>query len=766
VGDAVIASVIRELAGANLALAQDLLSQMGPSPWRDDAAEAVAVALAPASADRATGLIGLVADPTRAAQIRARVAAAIAAQNPAAAERLLASLPPSDAKTTGSLDAAVALLAAGGQPDDAVRLGSLNLQRDLAIRWIVPELARAQTRSPVSLSGSIQSPYLRSLSLADAAGEMLGRAPVPRPAPDRAAQIRPIVEWEGMAQNRALDSARAEESKVEAALALRSSDHSSLTLRIEKASPGKLYQATYDDGEHRFVWDNLAPDAAGLVALADDKHLRPEYRMRCESRTGASDPVVFDDLLKGAVVGTRRQPFGVPVSTFGGPGYLVPGLADLKRDSFGNFWLYLDHPPYAILKYGPDFSYRFALLLPGPPLAHDLDGDGNLYILHEGNWVSKHGPLGQELGAWELPTGRSPGEFISASGLAIDREAGCIYLADEMLGRVQRFGLDLRLRPLPFTPWGWIGRGDMAYTRAGEYNRDLMSYQLDRPRQLLLDGRGSLLVSCEHYISKFDLGTGKQAPFGRSPVLGWGVTFTDSAFSPSAGLDGHWQRHWLAGVDAAGDVWVADRENEFVVDPRIQVFGPDGTFQRVFDIEDSVRDVAGRPVYITSVKGLVCAAEALYLVDAAGRVYRSSSPTDIVSGGDLYLGPGAAGRQFDLSQLDESKLSLELQPGPVKHTSTGRILAADGRRGPGNCEREGSTSLGDGERSLWAPARIGEPFTVMLLDAAGTPITPTDYTVEFEEKPGLFGSCYDFFRVTNRSGLTWTGVTFVAESVG
>ncbi len=53
----------------------------------------------------------------------------------------------------------------------------------------------------------------------------------------------------------------------------------------------------------------------------------------------------------------------------------------------------------------------------------------------------------------------------------------------------------------------------------------------------------------------------------------------------------------------------------------------------------------------------------------------------------------------------------------------------------------------------------------MLLDAAGTPIAPTDYTVEFEEKPGLFGSCYDFFRVTNRSGRAWTGVTFVAESV-
>ena len=108
------------------------------------------------------------------------------------------------------------------------------------------------------------------------------------------------------------------------------------------------------------------------------------------------------------------------------------------------------------------------------------------------------------------------------------------YLADETLGRVQRFDLDLRLRPFPQTAWGWIGREDLAYTRAGEYDRELMYYQLDRPRQLALDGRGNLLVSCEHWIGRFDLATGRQMPFGANPVLGWGGTFTDSPFSASA----------------------------------------------------------------------------------------------------------------------------------------------------------------------------------------------------------------------------------------
>jgi len=540
---------------------------------------------------------------------------------------------------------------------------------------------------------------------------------------------------------------------------------SALIVRIDNAAPGKLYRVSYDDGKHRFVWDNLRPDASGTVTLTDDRYLRPEYRLRCESRTGPADPVVFDDVLKGAVVAKVRLRFGVPVSTFGGPGYLVPGLSDLKRDDFRNFWLYIDHAPSAILKYGPDFSYRFALLLPDAPVAHDVDGDGNLYVLHQGNWISKHGPLGEDLGAWELPSGRGPGGFISASGMAIDRAAACIYLSDEVLGRVQRLGLDLRLKPLPFTPWGWIGRGDLAYTRAGEYDRDQMLHQLDRPRQLLLDGRGDLLVSCEHYISKFDLGTGKQVPFGHSPALGWGVTFTDSAFSPSAGLDGHWQRHWLAGVDAAGNIYIADRENEFVVDQRLQVFTLDGVFARALDVEDDIRDAAGRRAYITAVKGLVCAADGLYLADAAGHIYRSPRSTDIVSGGTLHLGPGAAGRQFDLAHADEAKLSVDVQPARVKHRSQGKVLAyGSERQGTGNCEREGSSSLADGERSMWAPARIGEPFTVTLLDAAGSAIASTQYTVEYEENPGLFGSQYDFFRVTNHSGQTWQGVTFVAES--
>jgi len=551
-------------------------------------------------------------------------------------------------------------------------------------------------------------------------------------------------------------------------LAVLSRSPSALTVRIPDAQPGTLYRVTYSDGKHAFVWENvLQPTGAASVKLTDDKLLRPQNRLRCESRVSRADPVVFDDRLKGPIVGRKRRQYGVPVSTFGGAGYLVPGVSDLQRDDHGNFWLYLDHAPYAVLKYNSQFAYQFALLTPDRVLAHDTDADGNLYLLHPGNWISKHSPLGENLAAWELPAGREPGEFVSASGMAIDRPAGLIYLADDALGRVQRFDLSLQLHPFPRTAWGWIGREDLAYTRPGRYDADTMSYQLDRPRQLRLDGNGHIVVSCEHYISKFSLTTGRQESFGSHPVLGWGGSFTDSVSSPSAALDSHWQRHWLAGVDNAGNVYVADRENDFVIDPRLQVFAPDGSISRVLDITHPIADESGNPVYITSVAGLAASRDAVWIVDAAGHIYQSPSQSGLRSGGRLFLGPGAAGRQFDLSAADESKFTVEAQAERVQHSAEGLVLGFIGDdNGTANCEREGRPQLDAGERSMWLPARLGEPFAVTLLDSDGNVIPPSAYSIETEETSGLFGTLYDYFRVTNRSGAAWRSVRFVAKATG
>lgn len=541
---------------------------------------------------------------------------------------------------------------------------------------------------------------------------------------------------------------------------------SALTVRLEKGEPGTLYRVTYDDGKRRFVWENLSPGASGEVTLRDDRHLRPEHRLRCESRTSRLDPVIFNDLLKAPVSGTRRLPFGVPVSTFGGAGYLVPGVSCLRRDDFGNSWLYLDRPPYAVMKYNAAFEYQFALLTPDRVLAHELDAEGNLYLLHPDNWISKHGPLGEALAAWQLPFGRDEGEFVSASGMAICREGGCIYLADEILGRVQRFDLDLELRPLPQVPWGWIGREALPYERPGQYHPDTMYYQLDRPRQLVLDGGEQLYVASEHYLSKFDLATGRQIPFGRQPVLGWGGAFTDSPFSSSAALDGHWQRYWLAGVDADGNIYICDRDNEFVVDPRLQVLSAEGELLRSLDLEEEIKAADGRRVYIGPVSGLAFEGNTVWLVDAGGRVYQGPSGRGLQSGGRLFLGPGAAGRQVDIGRFEESKFTVEAQAQRLRRQTKGMVAAfPDASLGSGNCEREGRSVLADQERSMWIPVRLGEPFGVRLLDADGSEMPGRDYRLEFEETPGLFGTRYDYFRVTNTSGRTWRDVRFVAQTV-
>jgi len=179
-----------------------------------------------------------------------------------------------------------------------------------------------------------------------------------------------------------------------------------------------------------------------------------------------------------------------------------------------------------------------------------------------------------------------------------------------------------------------------------------------------------------------------------------------------------------------------------------------------------LQDELGRPVYIGAVAGLAVEGKSVWVVDAAGRVYAGPREGGLSSGGRLFLGPGAAGRQFDLTCAEESKFTVQRQPARVRHRSEGPVMGfPGGERGTANCEREGRPVIESGERSLWVPARLGEPFEVKLFDEVGEEIPASSYAIEYEEKPGLFGTHYDYFRVTNHSGTTWRNVRFLAETV-
>lgn len=195
--DEALAGVVGVLARSDLSRAATVVWMIETPRWRGAAVRSLAPLLAREDPDAATSLIGLVPDVELARGLRAKVAATIAAHHPEMASRLLASLPPSDRRSEAGLEAAAAVLSAGGAPEEALKLATVGVGRDLALRWLVPTLARSRARSPINLAEEIESSYLRALSLVDAAREVTGGEARCRAVPERARQVRPIVEWEG-----------------------------------------------------------------------------------------------------------------------------------------------------------------------------------------------------------------------------------------------------------------------------------------------------------------------------------------------------------------------------------------------------------------------------------------------------------------------------------------------------------------------------------------------------------------------------------------
>ena len=66
---------------------------------------------------------------------------------------------------------------------------------------------------------------------------------------------------------------------------------------------------------------------------------------------------------------------------------------------------------------------------------------------------------------------------------------------------------------------------------------------------------------------------------------------------------------------------------------------------------------------------------------------------------------------------------------------------------------------------MWMPVKLGEPFAVTLYDSAAREIPAANYRIEMEENPGLFGTRYDYLRLTNLSREAWHDVRFVAETL-
>jgi len=196
--DGALGAAAGVVAASDYRKASDLVWEMTSPSARDKAVETVALQAAASDADAATSLIGLVSEPSAALRLRAKVAARVASRDPRAALRLLETLPDSDYRRAAAFDAAIAMLTAGRTADEALKVAMIAVPRDVALRWLLPDLAVSQTGSPVHLSDSIGDAYLRSLALADVARRLERMEPRPKPSPSLAQMIRPVAEWEGI----------------------------------------------------------------------------------------------------------------------------------------------------------------------------------------------------------------------------------------------------------------------------------------------------------------------------------------------------------------------------------------------------------------------------------------------------------------------------------------------------------------------------------------------------------------------------------------
>lgn len=193
--DAALAAIAVEVATSDWERARDLCWEISTPRWRTHAVAAVVQQLAQADLETATSLLGLVADESEAQRLRADVAVIVAARDCAKARAILSSLPQSQYRTEAAFSAARAALDSGGSTTDAIALASTGASHDTALRWLVPTLARTGTESPVHAAEAIGDPYLRAMSLVDAAKTILHNQVRPLPSSSRARQVRLVVDW-------------------------------------------------------------------------------------------------------------------------------------------------------------------------------------------------------------------------------------------------------------------------------------------------------------------------------------------------------------------------------------------------------------------------------------------------------------------------------------------------------------------------------------------------------------------------------------------
>ncbi len=214
-------------------------------------------------------------------------------------------------------------------------------------------------------------------------------------------------------------------------------------------------------------------------------------------------------------------------------------------------------PALLVPESAPELDYFVApsaLTLPagttmGAPASVAFDAVGHMFVLTRGDKTFFEFDAGGDFV-------RAFGDrlFVRSHGLHIDRH-GNLWATDvggHVVVKLDRDGNELLTLGTP--------------GEAGEWNEATGSHRLNQPNDVAIADNGDIFVVQGHTP-----GSG-----GDARVLRFGEdgTFIDS-WGGKGDAPGQFQVAHGIDIDANGQLWVADRENQ-----RIQVFQPDGTFVR------------------------------------------------------------------------------------------------------------------------------------------------------------------------------------------
>jgi sugar lactone lactonase YvrE len=303
----------------------------------------------------------------------------------------------------------------------------------------------------------------------------------------------------------------------------------------------------------------------------------------------------------------------------------VTGLIALLSALLPSPWALAQRPSDPALlepEIAPELEYVLApnaFLLPegvgmGAPASVAFDADGHLFVLTRGDTTFfEFDADGRFVRAFGDKL------FVRAHGLHIDSR-GNLWATDvsgHVVVKLDRNGNELLT----------IGtRGE-----AGEWDEATGSHKLNQPNDVVVADNGDIFVVQGHRPGfEGDARVLKFGPDGTFVTSWGGKGIAPGQFQVAHGID----------IDAAGNLWVSDRENQ-----RVQIFQPDGTFVREMYYRGLPCDVVIGPEHVYMVNGF--AGQVLQL-DLEGRV--------LAAMGRPGAGPGEFGEAHMIATNDREEI--------------------------------------------------------------------------------------------------------------